>query len=406
MKIICIRLEKKAMVNIVGKNDCCGCTACYNICPERCITMQPDVEGFLYPYIDEEKCINCNMCKKNCPILGHKTVEKEEPNAFVIRTKNQKDLMVSTSGGFSTPLAHWVFSQGGSVWTASYDEEWNVVHKQLCKSDYEFDKSRGSKYVQSYLGDTYQRIKKELNKGNKVCFIGTTCQVYGLNAYLQNDFDNLITVDLVCHGVPSPKLWRKYIDYQKSKYNSEIININFRNKTYGYHSSTMMLEFKNGKKYYGSARVDYMLKSFFSEISSRPSCYNCKFKAINRISDYTLFDCWHMSELLNKKDDDKGYTNILVHTEKGMKILNEINEEYNIFSVDAKNSILLDGVMVCNSAVPHHNRKIFYSDLDEHDLDEHINKYIKISLVDRIIESVKGIAYKLKLIGILKKIKR
>lgn len=393
------------MIEITDKVKCCGCTACFNICLKKCISMQPDTEGFLYPIVDKKQCVNCGLCEKVCPILNYKPIEEKTPAAYVIRTKNQNDLMQSTSGGFSTPLAQWFFSKGGSVWTASYDDNWNVVHREFTKDDVDFSKTRGSKYVQSYLGDTYTKIQDELKKGRWVCFIGTTCQVYGLKEFLKKDYENLITVDLVCHGTPSPKLWEKYIDFQTKKYNSRITDINFRNKTYGYHSGTMMLKFENGKKYTGSARVDYMLKSFFSEIASRPSCYTCKFKQLNRVSDYTVFDCWHMGELLGKKDDDRGYTNLLVHTDKGGELLKEIAAAYEIFQVDAEKAIALDGIMVRNSATPHKDRASFYTDLDAHEMDEHIQKYIKVTSKDRLLESIKGIAYKGGLMATLRKIK-
>lgn len=150
--------------------------------------------------------------------------------------------------------------------------------------------------MQSDLGDCFSEIKKHLMQETKVCFIGTPCQVYGLKSYLRKEYDNLVTVDLVCHGTPSPKLWKKYLDEQKDKYHSEIDDIVFRNKTYGYHSGTMRIRFKNQFVYYGSARVDPMLKSFFAEISSRPSCYQCHFKSVERCSDFTIYDCWHLNK--------------------------------------------------------------------------------------------------------------
>ena len=393
------------MIKILNKENCCGCTACFNICPKKCISMQSDEEGFLYPIIEESKCIDCGLCEKACPILNYKPINGKLPEAYVIRTKDKDDLMQSTSGGFSTPLAQWFFNNEGSVWTASYDEDWKVVHRKFTKTGMEFSKTRGSKYVQSYLGDAYTRIQEELKDDKWICFIGTTCQVYGLKQFLGKDYEKLITVDLVCHGTPSPKLWKKYIDFQTKKYSSAITEINFRNKTYGYHSGTMMLEFKNGKKYTGSARVDYMLKSFFTEISSRPSCYECKFKNINRVSDFTVFDCWHMEDLLGKKDDDKGYTNVLVHTEKGRVMMEKISDAYEVFHVDAEKAIALDGIMVCNSAIPHKDRKDFYKDLDENSLEDHIQKYIKITFKDKVLESIKGVAYKWGFMNLLRKLK-
>ena len=167
--------------------------------------------------------------------------------------------------------------------------------------------------MQSDLTDCFATIKRYLEQGTTVCFVGTTCQVYGLKKFLRKKYETLVTVDLVCHGTPSPKLWDKYLEYQKNNYHSEIEDISFRNKTYGYHSGTMRIQFKNGKTYYGSARVDPMLRSFFKEISSRPSCYQCYFKNLERCSDFTIYDCWHADQLVvGLADDDKDYTDCTI----------------------------------------------------------------------------------------------
>ena len=322
------------MIQIVKKEDCCGCTACANACPRDAICMEPDEEGFLYPRIDLEQCVSCGICDTVCPVLHKPQAEKTLPGSYVLRTKEENVLMQSTSGGFVTPLLTWVLEQNGIVCAASYDSDFRVVHTILDGADEtqkQLARIRGSKYVQSDLQDCFRRIKQYLKQGRLVCFVGTTCQVNGLKAFIGKDEPRLICVDLVCHGTPSPMLWSKYLDYQKHKYGANICEISFRNKTYGYHSGTMKICFDNGKTYYGSARVDYMLKSFFREISSRPVCYQCPFKDLNRCSDYTIYDCWHASALVpGLKDDDKGYTNVIVQTEKGEKILEQIKQHYEI----------------------------------------------------------------------------
>ena len=388
-------------------DNCCGCTACYNICPKEAIRMKPDAEGFLYPEIDPEKCIQCGACEKICPVNISKTVNSEkEIEAYIVRTKNNADLISSTSGGFSMPLANWVFQNHGKVWAVAYDEQWRVCHMEFSAADEAFLKTRGSKYVQSDPGNAFSQIKEALDNGELVCFIGTPCQVYGLKSFLKHNYTNLITVDLVCHGVPSPKLWEKYIQYQQEKFGTKIRAINFRNKTYGYHSGTMLLEFENGKKYTGSARVDLMLRSFFSEISSRPSCYACDYKGKHRVSDFTIFDCWHMSQLLDGQyDDDKGYTAVLIQSEAGAKVFEQIRESYEVYETDPDKVIAMDGVMVENSAVPHPLRKDFYKDLDEIDLLEHLKKQTGLKKKDFLLEGVKSFAYKLGLMGALRKLK-
>ena len=237
----------------------------------------------------------------------------------------------------------------------------------------------------------------------KVCFIGTPCQVYGLKSYLRKEYDNLVTVDLVCHGTPSPKLWKKYLDEQKDKYHSEIDDIVFRNKTYGYHSGTMRIRFKNQFVYYESARVDSMLKSFFAEISSRPSCYKCRFKSVERCSDFTIYDCWHANNLVEGLvDDDKGFTNLIVQSSKGERILDRIADRYELYATNLEKAIELDGTMICNSAEPHPRRDEYYLNLDKETLRAHIQKFVPIRIRDYLIEKSKGIFYRMGVYKFLK----
>lgn len=394
--MICIDDNKKSM--------CCGCTACASICPKGAIKMEADFEGFLYPKVDKDKCINCGLCDKICPILNkNKIKDTKYQKAYSLQCKDKKILKTSTSGGFFTPLAEYIINNDGVVYGVGFDDDLMICHKEAETID-EIQEFRGSKYVQSYLGDIFKKVKKRLENNRLVLFSGTPCQVEGLKSFLRKEYDNLITIDLICHGTPSPKLWKEYVQYQENKYNSKIKNVAFRNKTYGYHSGTMKLEFENGKKYYGSARVDYMLKSFFSEISSRPSCYDCKFKTRNHISDITIYDCWSI-EKLNKdiKDNDLGYTNIIVNSVKGNDILNKIKNKFDIHSVNIDEQIKYDGVMVENSAIPNINRAKFYKGLNEDGIEKNSQKYVKVTKKDYLIENTKAILYKTKILNILKK---
>ena len=398
------------MINIVKKTDCSGCSACANICPKSCIEMKPDDEGFLYPEVDTGKCINCGLCDKICPI---KTPEKVRPenasvDAFCLRARNTDVVKDSTSGGFFTPLCEYVLNRNGAVFGAAYTESKNIEHILVsAENKKDMELLRGSKYVQSNPGDSFAKVKKLLKDGVLVVFSGTPCQVEGLLSFLNGPKENLITVDLICHGTPSPMLWEKYINYQEQKYKSEVVKVSFRKKTYGYHSGTMELVFKNGRVYHGSARVDYMLKSFFKEISSRPSCYDCHFKTDCHKSDFTIFDCWNASSLVpGLKDDDLGYTNVFVNTEKGRKLLNELSDYYEYYPVDLEKAIELDGSMVRNSAVMHKERKNYYKDLKDTPLPEHIKKFIPVTKKDYIIENAKAVIYKLGLLNFIKKIKK
>ena len=369
--------------------------------------MNADNEGFMYPHFDKDKCIECHKCETVCPVKN-KNNNSQKIDAICARSSNIDVVRDSTSGGFFTPLAKYVLANNGKVVGAAYSDNKIIEHVFVYdNSKYDISKLRGSKYVQSDLGNIFVEVKKELLSGVLVCFSGTPCQIEGLLNYLEKDYDNLITVDVICHGTPSPKLWKKYVDYQEEKYRSTIKSVSFRKKTYGYHSGTMELVFENGKKYTGSARVDYMLKSFFREISSRPSCYECSFKTDTHPSDFTIFDSWHASELVHGlKDDDLGYTNVFINTDKGRKILSEIEDEYEYYQVDKEQAIKLDGKMVRNSAIPHQKRKEYYVDLDDEELDVHIQKFIPISKKDYMVEKSKTFLYRTKLLYLLKKIKK
>lgn len=397
------------MINMTEKDKkkCCGCTACANICPHKAITMKKDYEGFLYPVVDKQKCTNCNLCEKICPIINKKS-EKHQIDSYAIRVKNSEVLKTSTSGGFFTPIANYVLNKEGAVIGVGYGKDWRIEDILVTNENRnDLEQLRGSKYVQSYLGDMFQKIQKLLKANKTVLFSGTPCQVHGLKSYLRKEYSNLITVDLVCHGVPSPELWRKYIQYQEKKNKSKVKSINFRNKTYGYHSGTIKIVFENCKEYYGSARVDYMLKSFFSEICSRPSCYDCQFKDIYHISDFTIFDCWSASKLVkNLEDDDKGYTNVLVNTAKGKKILDDLKSQYEIYPTDMKEAIKLDGSMVEKSAIPHNKRKEFMYDLSHETIEKVIQKYIPVEKSDLIIEKSKKFFYKTGGLNWIKKLKK
>ena len=200
---------------------CSGCTACVAVCPQKCIQMHPDEEGFLYPHVDLEKCIKCNRCKDVCPVKRPCIPESWQRKTYVACSKNVKNRIESTSGGMFYPIQEWVLENNGFVFAASFSDEFRVEHKMYSNTDANdtcISKFRGSKYVQSFLGDCFVRIRDILCRGGLVCFIGTPCQINGLKSYLGETKHNLITVDVVCHGVASPKLWGKYLEYQTKKY--------------------------------------------------------------------------------------------------------------------------------------------------------------------------------------------
>lgn len=247
------------------KEDCCGCTACASICTKNAIKMAKDEEGFLYPHIDTEKCVNCGLCASVCPVKNNRVEKFTEQKAFIVRSCNEENVSASTSGGFFLPIAEWFIDQGGYVVGVCYDAKLNVVHKITNKKEELLD-FRGSKYVQSNQTDTFSEIRKLLKSNKKVLYTGTPCQVAGLKQYLRGNDQNLWCIDVVCHGVPSPKLWEKYISEMRTKYGSNIKDIKFRSKVMGYHTGNMEIHFENGKHYYNTARTDMMLASARGEL--------------------------------------------------------------------------------------------------------------------------------------------
>lgn len=363
--------------------------------------MFPDSEGFLYPQVDQKKCTNCGLCQKVCPILNRKE-HSGQPIGIAIQARNDMIRRKSASGGMFAVIANYVIEQGGVVFGAGFDKNFNVVHS-YSETKEGIVKYQGSKYVQSDIRETFRKAREYLEKGRYVCFSGTPCQIEGLKSFLRKNYDKLICIDIVCHGVPSPKVWRKYLDYYIKKENSQLIEASFRDKIYGYGSSTMTLGFKNGIKYHHGHESDFMLKAFLTELSSRPSCYDCKFKIKSRVSDFTIFDCWSISQFDNSMDDDKGTTNVLVHTEKGKNIFAEISDQVNYCYVDVNKAISLDGKMVLNSATPNEHRDEFFNDLDDLSLKELMNKFFPMSIKDKIKYTSKPILYKLGILNYLKR---
>lgn len=383
------------------KNECCGCSACYSICPRRCITMRADAEGFLYPEINKANCIQCGLCEKVCP-ENNKYEISHNQKCYVVRARDTNILYNSTSGGFFTPLAEYILQQNGVVCGAGYSRQFDIEH-QIIFNKAELNGLRGSKYVQSDLKDCFLKIREFLKQERLVLFCGTPCQIQGLKKFLQiNNMKKLITVDMVCKGVASPKLWKSYLDYQENVHQSQVCNINFRKKNRGYHSPDMELKFINGD-IYSKSGTDYFMRCYTKEICSRPSCYHCSFKGMERCSDFTIFDAWSMEKIVgNLKDDDRGYTNLIIHSDKGKKLFQQIQDKYYIHSVDIKRAALYDGIMITHQPAVHKRRMEFFQILNKDGLEKSISMCIPVLWQEKVKERAKGFLYRLGLLQICK----
>lgn len=312
------------MIEIGEKKNCCGCTACAAICPKKCISMVEDAEGFLYPNVDESQCIKCNTCNMVCPIQNPIAEKKMSQKAYLVQHKDEQVRLDSSAGGAFTAIATVVLQKGGVVFGAAYDENFHVHHCYV-ESVNDLKRFRNSKYVQSELGNAFYLVKAFLQEGRWVCFSGTPCQIEGLFKFLRKPYEKLLLVDVVCHGIPSPLVWSKYLEYQKRTF-PRPDNIRFRDKFYGYKYSTMSI-IQDGKiVYHEGAQRDPMLRAFFTDTCDRPSCYECPFKKRYRVSDYTIWDCFSVYDFDKKLDDDKGTTRVLCHTQKAENMMQEVME--------------------------------------------------------------------------------
>lgn len=379
------------MINIQEKSKCCGCSACKNICPKDCISMISDNEGFLYPQVDTSKCVDCHLCEKVCPVLNsnHKL---DERTAYACYNNDETIRLQSSSGGIFTLLAETILSQGGVVFGASFDENFNVVHTQVDNIE-NLSKLRGSKYVQSDINTTYKQAKDYLNQGRKVLFSGTPCQINGLSNYLQKSYDNLLLVDFICHGTPSPLVWNKYKNFKSKEFSNNSINeISFRCKNKGWKKYSVLINFDDNKKYCVNAFNDGFIKGFLSDLYLRPSCYKCTSRGENRTSDITLADFWGIQNVLPQLDDDKGTSLVVVNTSKGKSIFESLQSRMTCQSIELNTAINYNPSYY-KSVEPNKNRENFFNELNSQPFNELINKYgiKKRPLIRRILSKGKKI---------------
>lgn len=362
------------MIEIKNKAECCACTACESICPKKCITMKYDNEGFKYPLVDKEKCIDCNLCEKVCPIIHANEIKKQQ-HAYIFQNLDDSVRRESTSGGAFTAIAKYVLENNGTVYGVMFNSEFKVIHGRVEKEE-ELYKFRNSKYVQSDVGNSFSEVKKDLDSNRLVCFSGTLCHIEGLKKYLIKNYKNLILVDVVCRAVPSPLVWKKYLDMRKTKY-KDIKYIMFRDKYYGYKYSNLSI-YSNKKdeksEYHSGVESDPYLRAFFSNICVRPSCYECKFKKQHRESDITLWDCFEVEKYDKGFDDDKGTTRILTNSYKGKDIIEKLSSSHKIKEIEVKEAV--DGFLAMFQSVKKNNRREeFFKDIEILQEEELFKKY-------------------------------
>lgn len=394
------------MIHIIDKSKCCGCNACVQRCPKQCITMQEDEEGFLYPVVDQSVCIDCGLCEKVCPVINLN--ESRQPlQVFAAKNRNEDQRLRSSSGGIFILLAEYIIKQGGIVFGARFDKNWEVEHA-YAETLEELEPLMRSKYVQSRIGNTYKEAEQFLKQGRQVLFVGTPCQIAGLKKFLRKEYENLLAVDFICHGVPSPGVWRRYLEEIKSERSEDagkntvlssslksipvITGINFREKQlggyswkkYGFvvHAKSSNKGDKNTVLSSMPYGINLFMKGFLANLYLRPSCYKCSAKAGCNASDLTIGDFWGIHKFKPDIDDDKGVGAILVYNSKVEKIIRLMD----IILIQMSYSEVIDSNSSVYLSVPiPKRRKIFWRNYSEtHNVRGSITSALKVSLKEKI----------------------
>ena len=362
-------------VDVIDKNKCTGCMACKNACPRNAIEIQENNEGFLYPKIKKEYCVNCNICKKVCPVENCLKENENEIEVYACKNKNDEIRLKSSSGGVFTLIANTILEQGGIVFGAKFDENFEVIHNWTDNKE-GLEVFRCSKYLQSKIGNSYKKVKEFLEEGKKVLFTGTPCQVEGLLAFLRKDYENLYTQDIICHGVPSPKVWRKYLEHKRKLNNEMPKEINFRRKDIsGWYNYKVNFKYN---KFEENENVDenFYMRMFLRNYDLRKTCYNCNFKKEKRLSDITVADFWGITEVNTEIYDEKGVSAILINSEKGKKIFETI-KEHLIFSKENIEDIKKYNPSFVVSSPYNEKREEFFEDLNNKSFEELMEKFSK-----------------------------
>ncbi len=364
-------------MQIKGNSLCTGCGACYNICPVDAIAMQGDEYGFYKPIIDNAKCTNCGLCKKTCPLDNYKS-KNDKPIAFALINNDELQRLKSASGGAFPAFAKHILNQNGVVYGVVWDENIVAIHSKAENIE-QLEKMFSSKYVQANTLDTFKQAKKDLEDGKKVLFSGTPCQIAGLKSYLRKDYENLITIDLICHGATSALILEKYKqEFLKNKPNEQISNINFRFKKLGWGQKFFSKIETEKKQYIINSLNDNYMKTFLCNIALNNSCLDCQFNKIPRIADITIGDFWGVDDYDSSLNDKKGTSFILINNIKGQKLLNEIAKSCKLQEVPLEVATKRNP-NIYSSSKPHKNREEFleYVCIKNNFLQAGVKKYLK-----------------------------
>lgn len=323
------------MITLSNKKDCCGCSACFSICVHHAISFVQDDEGFMYPQFDEDKCVSCGLCEMVCPVIKYKSQSKNgNPEIYAAVNTNENEYFASSSGGIFILLCNYVIAQGGIVCGAVYSRNFIVKHEFAQTID-ECKRFQGSKYVQSDISGIYSQIKAILKTGRILLFSGTPCQVAGLQLFLRKQYDNLYTCDVICHGVPSPLVFRDYLRFVKGQNEIAFINMKSKSRQKG---TAIKIEFTNGKDMRHTLKTNLWNKLYFDHYIIRPSCHYCQFTHYNRVGNITIGDYWGAIKYFPEFHADKMVSLVLLNDSKGHHLFEKIHDKIDFIKVEKEKS--------------------------------------------------------------------
>lgn len=383
------------MVNILNKSHCVGCGACQQVCGKSCIKLRQDAEGFLYPQIDESNCINCSHCNKVCPVENQGTAPRIPKLLLGAKCKIETLRKQSSSGGVFSLLANWIIEEQGIVFGAKFNENWEIVHG-YCEDKEGIVQFQGSKYVQSFIGESFKQVKEFLKQDRWVLFSGTPCQIAGLKLFLRKKYEKLLTVDFICHGTPSPLVWNIY---KKNLIHADekIHSISFRDKSLGWRnfSFTCVKEI-DGKceKWIQPLSENVFLRGFLNDLYLRPSCHHCPVRNLSSGSDITLSDFWGIEVAFPQYDDNKGHSIVLLNSDLGKYSYENIRKYVSDFEISYE-MVRRFNKAVHSSVKAHKNREYFFKELSTHNIADLIEKCLKVNVIDKVCLFVKRIIRKM-----------
>lgn len=393
------------MIQITHKSACCGCNACGDVCPKQAISFKTDNEGFWYPKVDVEKCVDCGLCEKVCPIINIKELKKNDLPESVCYAAEHKNLEVvfdSTSGGMFSALADIMYKSKGYVGGAIFNEDFSVKH-YISNDKNDLPKLRSSKYLQSHLDGFYKQVKSLLTAGEKVLVCGAPCQMAALRAFLQKDYENLIIADFVCRGINSPKVWGKYIDSFEERYGSPVVYAKSKSKEFGWRNLTQKVILADGRHIYETKDQSIFTKGYLrTGVYCRPSCYDCVFKGFPRIADITLADFWGIEDVEPSMDKNLGTSLVMLNSRKGADFFRKVESRIRAIPVSIQCIMAKNSALVKPLNAPLVDRTRFFEDLDKMTFTELANKYIlskEPSIKQKIKKNLKKIVHLYKRIG-------